>query len=293
MIEDASVEAAARRAGLDPGSVELIRRGSNAMYRLPGKVVARLGPPGSHAVAAKEVAVASWLASAGIDTVRPLPGVPQPTMTEDGRPITWWQELASHRPATTAELGRALAAVHKLDVPTDPVLGDLDPFARCKDRILDAGSVGQADREWLLAHLERLQGRWRQLVADRSGRWGVVHGDAWQSNVVATSDGRLVLLDLEHVAVGPPEWDLAVLAVDHTDFDRVSTADYQGFVEAYGGYDVTTWPRFRTLGETWELRWTCFALAHASRGGPAAAKADHRIRCLQGRLPRPWTWNPI
>ena len=84
-----------------------------------------------------------------------------------------------------------------------------------------------------------------------------------------------------------------MLAVDHTDFNRVSTADYQAFVEAYGGYDVTTWPGFPTLGEMWELRWTCFALAHARDGGPATAEADHRIRCLQGRFPRPWTWNPI
>ncbi len=42
---------AARFVGLDAGRPELIRHGSNALYRLPDGVVARVGPAGSTASA--------------------------------------------------------------------------------------------------------------------------------------------------------------------------------------------------------------------------------------------------
>jgi hypothetical protein len=36
-----------------------------------------------------------------------------------------------------------------------------------------------------------------------------------------------ILLDLEHVSIGGPEWDLISVAVDRTDFERISAEDYR------------------------------------------------------------------
>jgi hypothetical protein len=111
--------------------------------------------------------------------------------------------------------------------------------------------------------------------------------------VAVPDDGGAILLDLEHVALGPHEWDLIAVAVDQTDFRRIGVAEYRSFVDAYGGYDVTTWPGYRTLADTLELRWVCFALGKASRDKAAADEARHRIACLRQEIPRPWTWTAL
>jgi hypothetical protein len=86
---------------------------------------------------------------------------------------------------------------------------------------------------------------------------------------------------------------LIALAVDRTDFERIDQAEYRAFVDAYGGYDVTTWPGYRTLADILELRWVCFALAKASTNPVAADQARHRIACLRGEIPRPWRWTAL
>lgn len=55
------LSAAARVAGLDTAGAEVIRAGSNVMYRLPDNRVARIGRPGSTAIARREVQVSQWL----------------------------------------------------------------------------------------------------------------------------------------------------------------------------------------------------------------------------------------
>ncbi|GAB3397898.1 hypothetical protein GCM10027360_93960 [Amycolatopsis echigonensis] len=39
--------------------------------------------------------------------------------------------------------------------------------------------------------------------------------------------GDPILLDLDHVSLGHPPWDLAPLAADYTDFARITDADYR------------------------------------------------------------------
>jgi hypothetical protein len=100
-----------------------------------------------------------------------------------------------------------------------------------------------------------------------------------------------VLLDLEAVCAGPVEWDLVSVAVDFTDFARISAADYRSFVAAYG-LDVTTTPEYRLLADIQELRWTAYVIGKAAHDTAAAGEAAHRLACLRGEIPRPWTWNP-
>ncbi|WP_280461635.1 phosphotransferase family protein [Nocardia carnea] len=121
----------------------------------------------------------------------------------------------------------------------------------------------------------------------------VIHGDAWQGNLVVLRSGTPVFLDLDKVSVGRPEWDLIQLAVEHTDFTRLSATDYRSFVSAYGGHDITTRPEFRLFADIQELRWTAFAIGLSHRKGSARAEAAHRIDCLRGRVAKPWTWNAL
>jgi aminoglycoside phosphotransferase (APT) family kinase protein len=144
------------------------------------------------------------------------------------------------------------------------------------------------DRDWLLRHERDLRKRYDQLPAP--ARLCVIHGDAWQGNLVVPPSGIPTFLDLDKVSLGRPEWDLIQLAVDHTDFDRLTATDYRSFVTAYGGTDMTTKPEFRVFADIQELRWTVFAISLAGQSPAAEAEASHRVACLRGRVGKPWTW---
>lgn len=100
-----------------------------------------------------------------------------------------------------------------------------------------------------------------------------------------------MLLDLDHVGIGLREWDLVSLAVDYTDFARLTDSDYQAFVDAYGGYDMTAWSGYRTLATIRELRWTAFVLGKAKTSTEAAQQVRHRVACLRGEIERPRSWS--
>ncbi|WP_131817139.1 hypothetical protein [Nocardia salmonicida] len=64
-----------------------------------------------------------------------------------------------------------------------------------------------------------------------------------------------MIVDLERVSLGRPEWDLIQFAADRIDFDRLSESDYLAFVDAHGD-DVTMDFAFRMLADIQELQWT-------------------------------------
>ena len=281
---------AAKRAGLDATGGELIRDGSNVMYRLDSGIVARVGRPGTAETARREVLVSRWLTDCGLSVVQALRDVRQAVVVDD-RPVTWWALLPPHRPATPAELGAVLRAFHALSAPELPQLPQHDPFANLDQRIIDAPGIDTDDRTWLCGHLAALRRNYQDITQDRPGE--VMHGDAWQGNVAVPEAGLPILLDLEVVSLGNREWDLIQIAVDHTDFARITTDEYHSFVDAYGGYDVTTSPGYRTLADIQELRWVCFALSKAQTRRDAAQQVRHRIACIRGKLPRPWSWDAL
>jgi hypothetical protein len=280
--------AAARSAGVDAAGAEMIRDGSHVMYRLPGDVVARIGRPGTEDTAAREVRVSEWLTASGLPVTQVRTDLPQEIVV-GGRPVTWWRLLPKHRAASPAELGAVLGALHELPVPDSLGLSVADPFADLDQRIGDTSGLDADDRVWLAEHLGDLRERYGQLTLDEPRH--VIHGDAWQGNVAVPASGPPILLDLEHVAIGHPDWDLIPLAVDYTDFARLSEEDYRSFVRAYGGHDVTTTPGFRVLAEIQELRWVCFVISKAETSQDANREARHRIACLRGDVPRPWSWS--
>ncbi|MBO0608989.1 aminoglycoside phosphotransferase family protein [Myceligenerans salitolerans] len=279
---------AAVQVGIDNVGARPLRHGSNALYFLPSaNLVARVGRPGSFAIARREVRAAAWLAGQSLRVNTPAPEIEQPILVGD-RPVTWWLPLPRHRHATTAELATVLRRMHELPVPAELGLPTFNPLAHIADRIGDAPGITQGDRSWLLDRAAEL--RQEAAAGALPASTAIVHGDAWQGNVVVPDDGEPVLLDFEHVALGHPDWDLIPIAVDHTDFARLSDAEYDAFVGAYGGHDVTTTPWFRTMADIQELRWTAFIAQKAATDSRAATEAAHRIACLRGAIPKPWTW---
>lgn len=279
--------AAGQLAGVDVTDAELIRDGSNVLYRTKQGAVARIGKPSSKDVAELEVRVSRWLTDVGLPVVQLLPDTPQPTVVQDW-PVTWWVLLPEHRPAMPAELGRVLRNLHALPVPTELDLPTFDPFTGLAQRITDTPGVSDDDRVWLTRHLAELRERYNHVALHEPTN--VIHGDAWQGNVAVLESGEVVLLDLEKVSIGHVEWDLVQLAVDRTDFARLTGEEYQSFVDAYGGYDVTSSSAYRVLADIQELRWVCFVLSKSESSSNAAEETRNRIACLKGEVPRPWKW---
>jgi aminoglycoside phosphotransferase len=279
--------AAGRLAGVDVTDAELIRDGSNVLYRVAPGAVARIGKSGSKDVAELEVRAAHWLTDVGLPVIQLLPDVPQPTVVHD-RPVTWWVLLPEHRPATPAELGDVLRKLHALPLPAELDLPAFDPFTGLAQRIADTPEVSDDDRSWLTDRLHQLREQYGRLTLHEPTK--VIHGDAWQGNVAVLESGEPVMLDLEKVSIGHVEWDLVQLAVDYTDFARLTDEEYQSFVTAYGGYDVTSSSAYRVLADIQELRWVCFVLSKSESSRNAAAETQHRLACLKGAVPRPWKW---
>ncbi|WP_394614545.1 phosphotransferase family protein [Lentzea sp. JNUCC 0626] len=286
------LEQAGYTAGVATEGATLVRDGSNIIYRLRDGVVARIGRPGTEATARLEIQVSNWLQQRSFPAVRAAPALPQPTVIGD-RPITWWNLLPEHRSATTAELGSTLRRLHNLPVPDNFMLPEVDPFKGLESRISSATILSEVDRKWLTSMLEGLRVEHSHLPEGLPPT--AIHGDAWQGNLAVPQlpSGESpdpILLDFENFGIGRPEWDLISVAVDRTDFERISADEYEAFVRSYGGYDATAWQGYRTLASIRELRWTCFILDKANSSQHAKTEAQHRISCLRGEIPRPWQW---
>jgi aminoglycoside phosphotransferase (APT) family kinase protein len=282
---------ACRTAGLDPRNAELLRLGENALYRLPGNVIARIGRLGQLAAATKEINVALWLESADVPAVQAMSEIDQP-VDVDRRPVTFWRELPPHEHGTPTEVATALRRLHSLDQPTSFKLPPIAPFVRLDERISSASRLTEKERAWMREHLAELRSRYSNLPAGLPHC--VVHGDAWIGNVVSTSDGQVVFLDLERTAIGPPEWDLVHTAIKHTSFGWITAEQYREFCDIYE-HDVTEWEGFALLRDIREFRMTCMAVQIASTNSAYHEQAAHRLACLRGSHgPRPWGgWHTV
>jgi len=283
------LEAACAAAGLQADDAEPVRLGENAIFRLRGKIIARIARPGQQAAARREVAVSCWLNASGVAAVAAVEHIEQPVEVA-GRSVTFWEELPRHQQGDLMQVARTLRRLHALPIPDDVPLGVLSPFVRLDERIKGALTIPDDDRAWLRARLNELEQQWVVLAPGLSAC--VVHGDAWAGNVVTTDDGQVILLDLERCSVGPREWDLVSTAVKYVTYRRIDRGQYRQFSDAYG-FDVTNWHGFALLRDIRELRMTCYAAQQAAAHERLKHEAQLRVDCLRGRRgARPWPWTP-
>ncbi|MEV7869600.1 aminoglycoside phosphotransferase family protein [Streptomyces sp. NPDC088124] len=277
-------------AGLDATGADPIRLAENAIWRLPGGLVARIAKPGQRRQSARELHLARWLTTTGIPVVRPYPGLHSPVIADD-RPVTFWEELPPHKNGTVLDVATLLKQLHALPLPDFPI-GRLDPFVRISERIDAATTLPAPDRAWLHGLLAELQAAWTELPMGRPEC--VVHGDAWTGNVARPLNGDdAILLDLERCSQGPPEWDLVSTAIKLTTTGTITPAEYDEFCTSYGT-DVLKWPGYATMRRTRELRMTTYAAQHAATHSEWRWEARHRVDCLRGRSGKsPWTWQGI
>ncbi|MGF1652479.1 MAG: phosphotransferase family protein, partial [Actinomycetales bacterium] len=279
-----ALAAAAKAAGVDASSADLLGPvGDNAVFGLPGGVVARVSSPAALPRVARELCVARWLESLAFPAVRVWPSAPDVIETAGGV-VAFWVEIPGIRPSAPGDLGGLLRRLHTITSAPAGVLAPFEPFARISDHIRHATGLSAAERDTLHALLDDLTLAYDSVQFERDPC--VIHGDAHRKNIVADASGAVVMLDLEHLSRAAPEWDLTVAAV----YRRVgwySEPEYQEFVDAYG-WDVTTWQGFPVMAAIRQLRMTAWLAARTDREPRLIPQVRARLASLVDGTAHAW-----
>ncbi|NJP50245.1 aminoglycoside phosphotransferase family protein [Streptomyces sp. SBST2-5] len=264
-------------AGVLPGAAgdaRLIALGENAVFAA-GDLVVKVGRDAELLDRARrELAVALWLADAGVPAVR---AAEPEALLVDGHPVTVWHRLPEAvRPAEPRDLASLLRLVHALPappfaLPRRDLLGGVERWLR-----LAGDAIDPADAAYLR---ERRDG-FASAVAALTPHLppGPVHGDALPRNVHVGPDGP-VLVDLETFSADLREHDLVVMALSH---DRYGLPDeaYASFTETYG-WDVRTWEGCSVLRGARETASCAWVAQHAPANPKALAEFERRVASLR------------
>jgi Ser/Thr protein kinase RdoA (MazF antagonist) len=267
-------------AGVSAASVELLRFGTNAVYRLVGtQWILRLRRPGAAPESVeRQVSIARWLVDHGYPANRPATDVPVVRDGLDGAIASFWDWVDDdpRRRVEPHTLGRLLRRFHSLtdsyDVSEVPGWAPIDDITlRLEAARASASFLPTADIALLESWTERLAA----IVVDLPWalRPGLIHGDAHTGNVLATRGGP-VLIDFDLLSVGPREWDLIPTAVSSLRFHADRGAG-DGFCTGYG-FDILAWAGWPTLQKLRELYMTSWLLSVATTP-ERQAEVRHRM----------------
>ncbi|GGS44635.1 aminoglycoside phosphotransferase family protein [Streptomyces griseoviridis] len=277
MNEAGAREVLAAADVLPPGSAasaRLLSLGENAVFAA-GDLVVKVGrDAGLLERARRELAVALWLAEAGVPAVRAA--VPE-ALSVAGRPVTVWHRLPEPvRPAEPRDLAPLLRIVHALPspsfgLPPRELLGGVERWLR-----LAGGTIDPADAEFLRARRDGFATAAAALVPHLPP--GPIHGDALPRNVHVGPDGP-VLVDLETFSADLREHDLVVLALSRDRYGLPAGA-YDAFTAAYG-WDVREWDGCAVLRGARETASCAWVAQHAPSNPKALAEFERRVASLR------------
>lgn len=277
---------AADRAELDRSAVELVRIGSNAVFRLGDEVVARVGLSDRLLANARtQVAVARWLEEVDYPAARAV-AVEQPLLI-DGVVVTLWESISRNEIyAPLSDVGRLVRWLHDLPSPSSLDLPDLAPFGRRGDPLPSFVGLDNADAGYLRSRLVWAREEFSNLPFVLPG--GHVHGDANVGNVICDDSGAPFLIDLDSFSVGAREWDLIQTALFYDRLGWHDGSEYEDFVVSYG-YDVMDWAGYEALADMREIAMTSWIARKAAASSGAAAEATKRVAAIRaGGSRRDW-----
>ena len=285
--------AAALAAAAGWPAPELVRVGSNAVFRSGDAIIRVAATDGSSPTAG--YVLADWLGAHGVRVAQPYPGEPHVECDDGGveRSATAWQRLEPvAEVADWAGVGAMVRRLHRLDpasVPSNVAVPPCTsfPWWRFEARLAEVvGLVDDAALAGLTAAVER-HGDWVGRAGEAEG-WVLCHGDVHQRNVVQTSGGP-VLLDWDMVCAGPPGWDHAPLIamVRHWGVDR---AVYDRYAEGYGS-DRRDEPVTASLAVLRAVAATLMRVVAEGPGRDPDGEASRRLRFWRGDPDAPtWTF---
>ncbi|MFE7547763.1 phosphotransferase enzyme family protein [Streptomyces gardneri] len=273
-------------AGLPVAEARLLALGENAVLAV-GDLVVKVGRDAElFERAEREMALADWLAGAGVPA--PRAAEEKPRLVE-GHPVTFWHRLPDPvRPAEPRDLAPLLRAVHALPepvgftLPRRELLGGVERWLRLAGEAIDPADA---------AFLRERRDAFAPAAAALTPRLapGPIHGDALPRNVLVGPEGP-VLMDLETFSSDLREHDLVVLALSRDRYG-LDPAAYEAFTEAYG-WDVREWEGCAVLRGARETASCAWVAQHAPANPKALAEFERRVRSLRDGDPEV-RWYPF
>ncbi|MFD1662533.1 phosphotransferase enzyme family protein [Streptomyces caeni] len=267
-------------AGLDSRGAELLRLGSNAVYRLASlPIIVRIArDPSLLEEMDRAVNVARWLEAQDFPANRVPARVAQPLVI-GGLVVTFWESVQENEEyATVGELADLLRRLHWLEEPESLGLPYFDPLAKLSASLEGLDGVAGEDREFLEQRAARLAKDYDRL--DFVLPFGLIHGDANIGNVLRHRDGHAVFIDLDGFVLAPREWDLILTAIYYDRYGWHSKAEYTEFVHRYG-FDLMNWPGYETLADLRELMMVAWLGHQVTVSERSAAEFARRMRSLR------------
>jgi hypothetical protein len=258
----------------DGRDAELLALGENAVFAV-GDLVVKVGRDTELLDRARrELAVALWLAEAGVPAVRPAEPAARFVA---GHPVTLWHRLSDPvRPAEPRDLAELLKVVHALPspafaLPRRELLGGVERWLRLAGDVIDPADA---------AFLRDRRDGFATASAALTPRLppGPIHGDALPRNVHVGPDGP-VLVDLETFSADLREHDLVVMALSRDRYGMSAEA-YDAFTGAYG-WDVREWEGCGVLRGARETASCAWVAQHAPSNPKALAEFGRRVASLR------------
>ncbi|MCX5051039.1 phosphotransferase family protein [Streptomyces sp. NBC_00474] len=265
---------------LDSHGAELLRLGSNAVYRLSSSpIIVRIArDPSVLAEMERAVSVARWLETKDFPAMRVPAAVTQPLVV-GGLVVTFWESVQEREEyATVAELADLLRRLHWLEEPESLSLPYFDPLAKVAASLEGLDGVSAEDRTFLEERAASLGKDYDRL--DFVLPFGMIHGDASIGNILRHRDGHAVLIDLDGFVLAPREWDLVQTAMFYERYAWHTKAEYAEFVHRYG-FDLMNWPGYETLADLRELMMVAWLGHQVTSSARAAAEFARRVRSLR------------
>ncbi|TQS87058.1 aminoglycoside phosphotransferase family protein, partial [Arthrobacter sp. TS-15] len=226
-MDEAQARDVLAEAGFGRGA-ELLALGENAVFAA-GDLVVKVGRDAELLDRARrELAIAVWLAEAGVPAVR---AAESEARSVTGHPVTVWHRLpAPVRPAEPRDLAELLRLVHALPspaftLPRRELLGGVERWLR-----LAGDAIDPADAAFLRDRRDGFATAAAALTPHLPP--GPIHGDALPRNVHIGPDGP-VLVDLETFSTDLREHDLVVMALSRDRYGLPAEA-YDAFTRTYG-----------------------------------------------------------
>ena len=282
---------ACRSVGLDSSDAALLRLGSNAVFSLPSiRVIVRIGRSAADLPQVERlVGVARWLAEADFPATRLVPGLRQPLVV-DGRTATFWVSAQDREEyASVPEVADLIRRLHRLDQPESLNLPRFHPLAEWDGQLAALTGVSAADRQLLAQRAEELRELHDRL--DFVLPYAVIHGDASDGNAIRDRDGHPILIDLDSMGSGHPEWDLVLTAMSYERYGWHTREQYRAFVLHYG-FDVLDWPGYRVLADLRELLMVAWLGGKVDGEPHVRAEFDKRVRAVRTNGDR-HDWRPL
>ena len=144
---DHALRTAGAQVGLSTDGAQLIRLGSNAVFRVPGNVIARVARSADTLEnTQKQIDVAGWLEAQSFPAVRAL-DVRQPIVAEN-RVVTFWRSVSDDEVyAPIGDVADLIHRLHALAEPRDIQLPPLHPFGMPDDPLPDFSGLSSDDAE--------------------------------------------------------------------------------------------------------------------------------------------------